>query len=134
MLLNYDAWNTLLLSWSERHQTVMLFPLFMYPLCGVPAEMNVMDCLDRVKIWIFLFFFFCKVFVLQGYLTTCTKEKGIVSSFTSLYFSCSWSCSKVFDLPSCFSDNLLWWRLLKTNFKGSSYGRIPHCFLLLTVL
>lgn len=39
-----------------------------------------------------------------------------------------------FELPSCFSQNLAWWRLLKPDIKGWRCRRIPHCFLLPTVL
>lgn len=78
--------------------------------------------------------FFWKVCVLQGCVTMCTKERGIVPSFTSPSFACNSNYSKAFELPGCFSENMSCWRLLKPDFKGSSCGRIPHCFLLLTVL
>lgn len=136
VLLNCNAWDTLLLSWSERKQSVMLFLLFIYSLLsGVSAERSGTDCHDSNNLgstgtWLF----FWKVCVLQGCVTMCTKERGIVPSFTSPSFACNSNYSKAFELPSCFSENMSCWRLLKPDFKGSSCGRIPHCFLLLTVL
>lgn len=78
VLLNCNAWDTLLLSWSERKQSVMLFLLFIYSLLsGVSAERSGTDCHDRVTIWVQQEHgFFSGKFVFCKDVSQCVQRRG----------------------------------------------------------